>query len=76
LCEETTSTSTRGGLLRIAESSMSSEIYELMKRSDEQAVVEKAPGGAITKQSSLSPVSSRCLTDHLADDSSTKAGWR
>jgi GTP cyclohydrolase-4 len=29
-------------LLRIVESSMSSEIYELMKRSDEQAVVEKA----------------------------------
>jgi GTP cyclohydrolase IV len=29
-------------LLRIAEQSMSSEIYELMKRSDEQAVVEKA----------------------------------
>jgi GTP cyclohydrolase I/GTP cyclohydrolase-4 len=29
-------------LLHIAESSMSSEIYELMKRSDEQAVVEKA----------------------------------
>ncbi len=29
-------------LLQIAESSMSSEIYELMKRSDEQAVVEKA----------------------------------
>jgi GTP cyclohydrolase I/GTP cyclohydrolase-4 len=29
-------------LLRIAESSMSSEIYELMKRSDELAVVEKA----------------------------------
>jgi GTP cyclohydrolase-4 len=29
-------------LLRIAESSMSSEIYELMKRSDEVEVVEKA----------------------------------
>ena len=29
-------------LLKIAESSMSSEIYELMKRSDEVAVVEKA----------------------------------
>ena len=29
-------------LLRIVESSMSSEIYELMKRSDERAVVEKA----------------------------------
>ncbi len=29
-------------LLRIVESSMSSEIYELMKRSDEAAVVEKA----------------------------------
>jgi GTP cyclohydrolase I/GTP cyclohydrolase-4 len=29
-------------LLRIVESSMSSEIYELMKRSDETAVVEKA----------------------------------
>ncbi len=29
-------------LLRIVESSMSSEIYELMKRSDEQHVVEKA----------------------------------
>jgi GTP cyclohydrolase I/GTP cyclohydrolase-4 len=29
-------------LLEIAESSMSSEIYELMKRSDEVAVVEKA----------------------------------
>ena len=29
-------------LLRIVESSMSSEIYELMKRTDEQAVVEKA----------------------------------
>jgi GTP cyclohydrolase I/GTP cyclohydrolase-4 len=29
-------------LLRIAEASMSSEIYELMKRSDEVAVVEKA----------------------------------
>ncbi len=29
-------------LLAIVESSMSSEIYELMKRSDEQAVVEKA----------------------------------
>jgi GTP cyclohydrolase-4 len=29
-------------LLHIVESSMSSEIYELMKRSDEQAVVEKA----------------------------------
>jgi GTP cyclohydrolase IV len=29
-------------LLRIVESSMSSEIYELMKRGDEQAVVEKA----------------------------------
>jgi GTP cyclohydrolase I/GTP cyclohydrolase-4 len=29
-------------LLRIVEGSMSSEIYELMKRSDEQAVVEKA----------------------------------
>ncbi len=29
-------------LLRIVESSMSSEIYELMKRSDEQAVVERA----------------------------------
>ncbi len=31
-----------GALLEIAESSMSSEIYELMKRSDEVAVVEKA----------------------------------
>ncbi len=30
------------GLLRIVESSMSSEIYELMKRPDELAVVEKA----------------------------------
>ncbi len=30
------------GLLEIAEGSMSSEIYELMKRSDELAVVEKA----------------------------------
>ncbi|HEY6771341.1 MAG TPA: GTP cyclohydrolase, FolE2/MptA family, partial [Solirubrobacterales bacterium] len=29
-------------LLRIVETSMSSEIYELMKRSDERAVVEKA----------------------------------
>ena len=29
-------------LLRIVESSMSSEIYELMKRADERAVVEKA----------------------------------
>ncbi|MFL5906014.1 MAG: GTP cyclohydrolase MptA [Solirubrobacterales bacterium] len=29
-------------LLRIVETSMSSEIYELMKRADEQAVVEKA----------------------------------
>ena len=29
-------------LLRIVESSMSSEIYELMKREDERAVVEKA----------------------------------
>lgn len=29
-------------LLRIVESSMSSEIYELMKRTDEQSVVEKA----------------------------------
>ena len=29
-------------LLRIVEESMSSEIYELMKRSDERAVVEKA----------------------------------
>ena len=29
-------------LLRIAESSMSSEIYEMMKRTDEVAVVEKA----------------------------------
>jgi GTP cyclohydrolase I/GTP cyclohydrolase-4 len=29
-------------LVRIAEDSMSSEIYELMKRSDEAAVVEKA----------------------------------
>src|SRR5262245_64097002 len=29
-------------LLRIVESSMSSEIYELMKRSDERSVVEKA----------------------------------
>jgi GTP cyclohydrolase I/GTP cyclohydrolase-4 len=28
--------------LEIVESSMSSEIYELMKRSDERAVVEKA----------------------------------
>jgi GTP cyclohydrolase I/GTP cyclohydrolase-4 len=31
-----------GTLLRIVEQSMSSEIYELMKRSDEAAVVEKA----------------------------------
>ncbi|HEX8073671.1 MAG TPA: GTP cyclohydrolase MptA [Thermoleophilaceae bacterium] len=31
-----------GTLLRMVESSMSSEIYELMKRSDEAAVVEKA----------------------------------
>jgi GTP cyclohydrolase I/GTP cyclohydrolase-4 len=31
-----------GRLLRIVEDSMSSEIYELMKRSDEAAVVEKA----------------------------------
>jgi GTP cyclohydrolase I/GTP cyclohydrolase-4 len=31
-----------GTLLRIVENSMSSEIYELMKRSDEGAVVEKA----------------------------------
>jgi len=31
-----------GALLAIAEASMSSEIYELMKRSDEVAVVEKA----------------------------------
>ena len=29
-------------LLKVAESSMSSEIYELMKRSDEVEVVEKA----------------------------------
>ena len=33
-------------LLRIVESSMSSEIYELMKRSDERAVVEKAHANA------------------------------
>jgi len=32
----------RGTLLEIVENSMSSEIYELMKRSDEAAVVEKA----------------------------------
>jgi GTP cyclohydrolase I/GTP cyclohydrolase-4 len=38
-CEEEIDAST---LLRIAESSMSSEIYELMKRSDEVEVVEKA----------------------------------
>ena len=36
------STSTRRDLLRIVEQSMSSEIYELMKRPDELAVVEKA----------------------------------
>ena len=34
--------STRATLLAIVEQSMSSEIYELMKRSDEAAVVEKA----------------------------------
>jgi GTP cyclohydrolase IV len=38
-CEEEIDAKT---LLRIAESSMSSEIYELMKRSDEVEVVEKA----------------------------------
>ena len=38
-CEAAVEAST---LLRIVESSMSSEIYELMKRSDEAAVVEKA----------------------------------
>ena len=38
-CEEEIEAST---LLEIAEASMSSEIYELMKRSDEVAVVEKA----------------------------------
>ena len=37
-----TPTSTRCALLEIVEDSMSSEIYELMKRSDEGAVVEKA----------------------------------
>ena len=36
------SRSTRGTLLEIVEDSMSSEIYELMKRVDEAAVVEKA----------------------------------
>ena len=36
------SSSTRASLLEIVEQSMSSEIYELMKRSDEAHVVEKA----------------------------------
>ena len=31
-------------MLAIVEGSMSSEIYELMKRPDEVAVVERAPG--------------------------------
>jgi GTP cyclohydrolase I/GTP cyclohydrolase-4 len=42
-CPETCDTEIEAAnLLRIVESSMSSEIYELMKRSDEAAVVEKA----------------------------------
>jgi GTP cyclohydrolase I/GTP cyclohydrolase-4 len=41
-CEEGGPDIDARALLRIVESSMSSEIYELMKRSDEQAVVEKA----------------------------------
>jgi GTP cyclohydrolase-4 len=42
LTEDSTAEIDAEVLLRIAESSMSSEIYELMKRSDEVAVVEKA----------------------------------
>ncbi|HEX3512127.1 MAG TPA: GTP cyclohydrolase MptA [Solirubrobacteraceae bacterium] len=42
LTEECTDEIDAAVLLRIAESSMSSEIYELMKRSDEVEVVEKA----------------------------------
>src|ERR687884_536418 len=48
-------------LLDIVENSMSSEIYELMKRSDEGAVVEKAhrrPGSSRTASARWSPVSS------------------
>jgi GTP cyclohydrolase I/GTP cyclohydrolase-4 len=42
-CSESCSTEIEAAtLLRIVESSMSSEIYELMKRSDEAEVVEKA----------------------------------
>jgi GTP cyclohydrolase IV len=41
-CEEGGPDIDARSLLRIVESSMSSEIYELMKRSDELAVVEKA----------------------------------